>query len=256
MRWDPTQYHRYADQRARPFFDLLAQVKAESPSTVIDVGCGSGELTISLARRWPQAAVRGLDSSPEMIERAPQGQGVVYALADARELDASGTDVLVSNALLQWVPGHLSLVGKWAAQLNPDGWLAFQVPANFDAPSHRLMRELADSPQWRAHLGGAVGRPTPVAEPAQYLELLTSHGMQVDAWQSEYLHLLDGKDPVLEWMRGTGLRPVLAALDEEQVAQFSAEYADLLRVAYPPQPYGTVFGFTRTFVVAHKAASA
>jgi trans-aconitate 2-methyltransferase len=252
MRWDPAQYHRYADQRARPFFDLLAQVEAEAPGNVIDVGCGSGELTVSLARRWPDALVRGVDSSPEMIERAPEGQGVAFALALAQELDAGGTDVLISNAMLQWVPEHLALLGRWAERLNLGGWLAFQVPANFDAPSHRLMRDLAESTQWRGLLQGALRGQRPVAEPAEYVELLAARGMQVNAWQTQYLHLLQGEDAVLEWMRGTGLRPLLAALPEGHVAEFSSRYAALLRAAYPPRSYGTVFGFTRTFVVAHK----
>jgi trans-aconitate 2-methyltransferase len=255
MRWDPAQYQRYSDQRSRPFFDLLAQVQAESPATVIDVGCGSGELTISLAGRWPRARVHGVDSSPEMIERAPSARGVTFALADARQLDATGTDVLISNALLQWVPGHLELLGRWAAQLNAGGWLAFQVPANFDAPSHRLMHDLAGSSRWRELLGGALRGATPVAEPAEYLALLAPLGMHVDVWQTQYLHVLHGQDPVLEWMRGTGLRPVLAALPEDQVGEFSSQYGELLRAAYPPRPYGTVFGFTRTFVVAHKLTS-
>jgi trans-aconitate 2-methyltransferase len=252
MRWDPTQYGRYADQRSRPFFDLVARIGAASPDRVTDVGCGTGELTVTLAQRWPAASVRGIDSSPDMIDRAPPDRGVVFALGEAQEFDASGTDVLVSNALLQWVPGHDALLLRWAEQLNSGGWLAFQVPANFSAPSHRLMRELAASPRWERELSGVL-REAPVAEPEQYLDLLATRGLEVEAWQTEYLHLLQGPDPVLEWVRGTGLRPVLSTLSGEEAAEFSAEYASLLREAYPPRPYGTVFGFLRTFVVAHKS---
>lgn len=252
MRWDPALYGRYADERSRPFFELTARIAAESPATVVDLGCGSGELTVALSARWPAATVRGLDASPEMIDRAPQDGRVSFAVADARDFDATGTDVLVSNAMLQWVPGHARLLRAWAEQLNPGGWLAFQVPANFDAPSHRLMRELADSPAWRDRLDGVLRHEDAVASPTEYLDLLAGRGMRVDAWQTEYQHVLGGDDPVLEWVRGTGLRPVLAALSDAQAAQFSGEYAHALRLAYPRRPYGTVFSFARTFVVAHK----
>jgi trans-aconitate 2-methyltransferase len=252
MRWDPTAYARYADHRNRPFFDLTARVDVESPATVVDLGCGSGELTLTLAERWPDATVRGLDSSVEMIDKASGTAKVTFVVGDAQDFDATGTDVLVSNAMLQWVPGHQELLARWSEQLNPGGRLAFQVPANFDAPSHRLMRELAESPGWRDRLGGVLRGADSVATPQVYLQLMIEQGLRADVWQTEYLHVLPGPDPVLEWVRGTGLRPVLAALDEPDAAAFSTEYGAALRAAYARQPYGTVFGFTRTFVVASK----
>jgi trans-aconitate 2-methyltransferase len=251
VRWDPSQYARYSGQRSRPFYDLVGQIGADSPGTVVDLGCGAGDLTVTLRDRWPDAAIRGVDSSPEMIGRAPAGD-VTFALGSAEEFDATGVDVLLSNAALQWVPSHRELISAWAGQLNDGGWLAFQVPANFRAPSHRLMRELAESPQWRDRLDGVLRGPETVAAPAEYLDLLTGLGLDTEVWQTEYLHVLDGDDPVLEWVRGTGLRPVLGALSADDAAEFSAQYAHLLRDAYPRRPYGTVFGFLRTFVVAHK----
>ncbi|HEX8093763.1 trans-aconitate 2-methyltransferase [Jatrophihabitans sp.] len=257
LRWDPAQYARFSDQRSRPFFDLAGQIEAAQPGLVVDLGCGSGELTATLASRWPGAVVRGLDSSAEMIERATglAGGRLSFALADAAEFEATGVDVLISNALLQWVPGHRALLLRWADQLAAGGWLAFQVPANFGAPSHRLMRELAGSARWRDRLAGVLRHEDAVAEPVEYLELLTEAGLLVNAWQTSYLHVLSGPDPVLEWVRGTGLRPVLQALSGEEATEFTAEYAALLRQAYPARPFGTVFEFLRAFVVAHKPAA-
>jgi len=254
LRWDPAQYARFSDQRSRPFFDLTGQIEASRPGLVVDLGCGSGELTATLASRWPDAEVRGLDSSAEMIERAAgfAGGRLSFALADAAEFQATGVDVLISNALLQWVPGHQALLLRWAEQLADGGWLAFQVPANFGSPSHRLMRDLAASPRWRDRLAGVLRHADAVGEPAEYLELLTEAGLVVNAWQTSYLHVLPGPDPVLEWVRGTGLRPVLQALSDDEAAEFTDEYAALLRQAYPARAFGTVFPFLRTFVVAHK----
>jgi trans-aconitate 2-methyltransferase len=252
MRWDPAEYGRYADERSRPFFDLVAQIRAPDPGVVVDLGCGSGELTATLAARWPRATVRGLDASPEMIERAPRDARVEYAVQDARAFSATGVDVLVSNAMLQWVPEHETLLTRWAGQLRPEGWLAFQVPSNFGAPSHALMRELARSGRWHARLEGVIRPGETVAPPTAYLELLSDAGLVADVWRTEYEHVLPGDDPVLDWVRGTALRPVLAALTPQEGEAFTAQYAQRLREAYPAGPHGTVFGFSRTFAVARK----
>ncbi|WP_432512656.1 trans-aconitate 2-methyltransferase [Kineococcus sp. SYSU DK001] len=249
LTWDPSQYARFSAPRARPFHDLLDRVGAQEPGLVVDVGCGPGELTLDLARRWPRAQVRGFDSSPEMIGRAPAGRGVEFSVAPAEEFDATGVDVVVANAVLQWVPGHLDLLRRWAGQLRPGAWLAFQVPSNFDAPSHRLMRDLAGSPPWRHRLAGVLRGTESVAEPARYLDVLAGSGLLADVWQTEYQHVLTGTDPVLEWVRGTALRPVLHALDAASAAEFEREYAALLREAYPARDYGTPFAFRRTFAV-------
>ncbi len=254
MRWDPNQYARFNTERSRPFFDLVGQVGAVSPATVVDLGCGSGELTATLADRWPSAQVIGIDSSPEMIAQAGQfaGPRLSFRLADAADFDAAGVDVLVSNALLQWVPGHLELLSRWVAELNPGGWLAFQVPDNFTAPSHLLMRELAESPAWAGKLAGVLRHADAVHPVNDYLLWLCEAGLRTIGWQTSYLHLLPGTDPVLEWVRGTGLRPVLAALSETDAAGFERDYAQRLRTAYPATGFGTVFPFRRSFLVGQK----
>jgi trans-aconitate 2-methyltransferase len=255
--WDPGQYQRFGDERSRPFFDLLARVGADDPGYVADLGCGPGHLTAGLAHRWPAAEVVGVDNSPEMIEAAAGQAGAApgrlsFVLADIRDWQpARPPDVLVSNAVLQWVPGHLDLLAGWAGMLRPGGWLAIQVPGNFGQPSHVILRELAQSARWQPLLAEAeLNRQA--ASPAEYLDLLARAGCQVDTWETTYLHVLAGDDPVLEWYRGTGLRPVLAKLDEEQAAEFLAEYGERVRAAYPAQPYGTPLPFRRVFAVARR----
>jgi trans-aconitate 2-methyltransferase len=269
--WDPEQYLRFDDERSRPFFDLAARIQAGQPRLVVDLGCGPGQLTAALARRWPGAQVQGIDSSAEMIAAATRlaedagrdgasragGAGAAgrlsFALGDVRDWKPDqAVDVIISNALLQWVPGHADLLPQWAAMLVPGGWLAFQVPGNFDQPSHAILRELAGSPRWRDALAG-VELNRQAADPAQYVDLLSRAGCAVDAWETTYLHVLPGEDPVLEWYKGTGLRPVLTALDAARAAEFLAEYGAGVRAAYPRQPYGTVLPFRRVFVVARRA---
>lgn len=259
MQWDPEQYLRFADERGRPFHDLLARVGAREARLVADLGCGPGTLTRLLAERWPQARIEAIDSSYEMVRRAEEeladlGERAVAALADIREWEPPGAvDVLVSNATLQWVPGHLELLERFVRWLTPGGWLAVQVPGNFGEPSHRLLAEVAGRPRWKERLADV---PSPaVEEPATYLSRLAELGLDVDVWETTYLQVLPGEDAVLQWMRGTGLRPVLSALqDDGERSAFEAEYGELLRAAYPRQPFGTVLPYRRIFFVARRPA--
>jgi trans-aconitate 2-methyltransferase len=260
--WDPTTYLAFADERSRPFVDLVARVGAEQPSLVVDIGCGPGQLTASLARRWPTARVLGVDSSPEMLAEAAAHADpgrLDFERGDAATWSPPGpVDVVVSNATLQWVPGHRALLPTWVSWLRPGGWLAVQVPGNFDAPSHVELRALAGEARWAARLRdagllrGAVEDVAPVAEPADYAGDLAELGCRVDAWETTYLHLLTGEDAALGWVRGTALRPVLARLGEAEQAEFVAELAPRLRAAYPARPYGTPFPFRRVFFVAQR----
>jgi trans-aconitate 2-methyltransferase len=274
--WDPDQYRRFGDERARPFFELVARVGAERPRLVADLGCGPGELTATLAERWPEATVVGVDSSTAMIEAAKQarpaaeqappaakgskpaaGEGqpcprLCFELGDVTDwAPAAPADVLVSNAVLQWLPDQLDVLARWAGLLAEGGWLAVQAPGNFDQPGHVIMRELAASARWRPLLDGVVLNRQ-ARDPADYLDRLAAAGCRADAWETTYLHVLPGDNPVLEWYKGTGLRPVIDALPPDQAAGFVAEYGALVRAAYPARPYGTVLPFRRVFVVARR----
>jgi trans-aconitate 2-methyltransferase len=261
--WSPALYRAFADERERPFYDLLARVGAEDPSFVVDLGCGPGELTASLAKRWPRAEIHGIDSSAEMITAARKlltadkqhtadGRrgSLSFELGDVREWQPDRpADVLVSNAVLQWVPDHEDLLGRWVKRLAAGGWLAFQLPGNGDQAAYVVLRELIASARWRSPLA-EVDLNQQGTDPAGYLDLLGRAGCDVDAWETTYLHILHGEDPVLRWYRSTGLRPVLAALDSVEAELFLADYGALLREAYPAAPYGTAFPFRRVFVVA------
>jgi trans-aconitate 2-methyltransferase len=257
--WDPTRYRQFGAERSRPFYELVARIGATEPRFVADLGCGPGELTADLCARWPGAEVLGVDNSAEMIAATeaivsglPEGSRgrLSFELADVSGWEPPRqVDVIVSNAMLQWLPEHEKLLPSWVGHLAPGGWLAFAVPGNFDQPTHSLLREMAASPRWRDLLAG-VAFNRQAADPAEYLDLLAREGCLVDAWETTYLHVLEGEDPVLRWYQGTGLRPVIAALDEEQAAEFMTEYGALLREHYPRQPYGTVLPFRRVFVVA------
>ncbi|TDC59646.1 trans-aconitate 2-methyltransferase [Micromonospora sp. KC207] len=257
--WDPATYLRYRDERGRPFHDLLARVPAQRPRAVVDLGCGPGTLTAGLASHWPRARISGLDSSPEMIDRATGLDAPVdFAVGDVRDWHpAPDVDVVVSNALLQWVPGHRELLTRWVAELPAGAWLAFGVPGNFDAPSHRALRAVGRSGPWAAELA-LTQRDSPVDDAVGYATLLTGAGCAVDAWETTYVHLLpapaDADHPVLTWLEGTALRPVRAALDDARWADFRAALAARLAAAYPVRQGQVCFPFRRVFVVARTGA--
>ena len=256
--WDPERYLTYADERGRPFVELIARVPAERPGSVVDLGCGPGNLTRLLTERWPEARVLGIDSSPEMIATASSAETTAtFEVRDLREWVATASsapvDVLVSNATLQWLPGHLDLLPSLMDAVAPGGWLAFQVPGNFGEPSHTLRDELAAAPPYAEHTGGV---PAPDAhDAATYLAVLAGLDCTVDAWETTYLHVLRGEDPVFAWVSGTGARPTLQALEAADPAlrdRFEEEFKRRLRAAYPETGHGVVLPFRRVFVVAQK----
>lgn len=273
--WDPHQYLAYAGPRALAAVDLLRRIRAERPATVYDLGCGAGNITALLARRWPEAKVVGVDSSPAMLERARAASpGVEFAAADlAAWSPPAPADVLYSNAALHWLGDHARLFAHLAGQLAPGGTLAVQMPRNHRAPSHQLMAEAAAAGPWRARLVGVRGIE-PVGEPEFYYRVLAPLVARVDVWETEYLHVLEGaphrgapgrsgirlsddrslgENPVVEWTMGSGLRPYLDALAGGERDEFLAAYAERIARAYPREPDGrTLFRFRRIFIVAER----
>lgn len=264
--WDPTLYRRFSSDRDRPFFDLIARIDPSqelAPERVVDLGCGEGSLTAALADRWPGADIVGVDSSAEMTAAASAhaGHRLSFETGDLREwiehTPAGSVDVIVSNAALQWVPGHLDLVPGLLSRLRPGGWLAIQVPGNHDAPSHRLLRYLATSEPYAPHTGDIAARPI-LPDPTDYLAVAAPVSDHSDVWESTYQHVLPGEDPVFTWISGTGARPVLQALPADLREQFEQTYRSHLRQAYPSQDYGgaqmTVLPFRRVFAVFRRAS--
>jgi trans-aconitate 2-methyltransferase len=254
--WNPSRYLQFADERSRPFLDLTARIAAQGPTTVVDLGCGPGQLTAGLSRRWPAATIVGVDSSAAMIDAAGEhaSDRVRFELADITYWQPDRpVDVLVSNATLQWIPRHRALLSRLVTALSANGWFAFQVPGNFDEPSHTLLHELASDRRFAPYTSGL--QAPQAFDASTYLADLSRLGCRVDAWETTYLHVLNGPDPVFRWISGTGARPVLQALPDDRRDEFVSEYKALLRAAYPEQEYGTVLPFRRVFVVARKGSS-
>ncbi len=254
MSWEPDRYLQFADQRLRPALDLLGQIVLTTPRRIVDLGCGAGNVTRLLAERWPAAEISGLDSSPEMLARAraalPQAR---FELASVEQWRPDAPlDLLFSNAALHWVGDHEALFPRLLGCVAPGGVLAVQMPGNFDAPSHRLIRELASEPAWSARLGAA--RMGAVLGMADYHRILAPHARNLALWETTYWQALAGPAPVLDWLRGTTLLPYLAPLDEAGQAAFLDELGPRLAAAYPANPADelTLFPFRRLFIVARR----
>jgi trans-aconitate 2-methyltransferase len=253
LSWNPERYLAFCDHRTRPAIDLLARVPLAKAERVADLGCGPGTSTALLARRWPEAGVTGVDNSRAMLIKArASGVPASWVEADiATWAPDRPLDLIYANAALQWLDDHAALFPRLMRQLRPEGVLAVQMPRNFAAPSHALLRETARSGPWADRLARADWQP--VATPEWYYGLLAPQASALDIWETEYLHVLDGEDAVLNWTRGTALRPVMQALDHEQFVQFEAAYALRLREAYPRRGDGrTLFPFRRLFIVASR----
>jgi trans-aconitate 2-methyltransferase len=255
--WDATQYLKYSEQRSRPFFDLLARVRHDSMNRAADLGCGPGNLTRTLHERWPTALVVGVDNSPEMLQQA-SGLLIPSRLEFVRADISSWTpkqplDLIISNAALQWVDDHELLLARLAAMLGPGGTLAVQMPYHFEHPAHRAIEETKVDPRWSETLRGAGLHSRSVLPLAWYVERLHDQGFTVDAWETTYIHVLQGDNPVLEWYKGTALRPLLSRLAPQAKEAFLYELGRRLGVAYPPRAGLTLLPFPRLFFVATRS---
>ena len=261
MTWSPAQYTTFEAERTRPVLDLVARISVHPVRTAVDLGCGPGNSTEVLGARFPEAAVSGLDSSPEMIatarKRLPQ---LGFELADIAAW-SQGTgpepDVVFANAALQWVPDHAALLPALLNRVAPGGCLAVQVPDNLDEPSHRLMREVASGGPWAEKLAGAADVRSPRHSPDWYYRTLGSAGATVDIWRTTYFHRLEnGPAGIVDWFTSTGLRPFIQPLDHAERAEYLRRYQAALADAYPVLPDGAVLlPFPRLFFVASKPSA-
>jgi trans-aconitate 2-methyltransferase len=252
--WDAGQYLKYAEERSRPFFDLLARVRLEHADLITDLGCGPGNLTRALAEHWPSAHVVGVDNSPEMLGQAKPlsiSGRLHFVQADIASWSPDKpVDLIVSNAALQWVSDHEVLLARLAKMLAPDGTLALQMPYHFENPAHLAIEEAKADPRWRAALQGVGLHQKSVMPLVWYVEHLHDLGFLVDAWQTTYIHVLTGENPVLEWFKGTALRPLLNRLEPRAKAEFLHELGNRFQTAYPARKGVTLLPFPRLFVVA------
>ncbi|GAB3673075.1 trans-aconitate 2-methyltransferase [Salinisphaera aquimarina] len=254
MSWSAAQYRRFEDERNRPIGDLLARVAERDVTRVADLGCGPGNSTELLQGRFPQASVTAIDSSPDMIAAARRRlPDVAFELGDiATWADTGPFDLILSNAALHWVPDHAVLLPRLIDSLAPGGQLAVQMPHNLDAPTHRLMRELAAQAPWAEALAGAADTRAPQHDAAWYYRTLRPLTTRLDIWLTVYHHpLADGLDGIVEWFKGSALRPFLDRLDARQAELFLARYRSALESTYTPFPDGSLLlPFPRLFIVA------
>lgn len=255
-RWNPALYARFERERAQPFFDLVARIETQPVRRAADLGCGTGELTRTLAERWPAASITGVDASAEMLARAreaPSHPRVAFEHADLRAWQpAAQLDCIVSNAALQWVDGHEALLATLTGWLAPGGTLAVQMPHNDDAPTHTILAALWRDPRF----AGALGAPPPavrVQAPAWYGDRLLALGCRAEVWETTYLHRMPDAGAIVEWVKGTALRPVASRLPGPAWAEFLSAYTEQVRAAYPAGPGGVWFPFPRLFFVARSA---
>jgi len=248
QRWDPEQYDRFKRERSQPFHDLVARVPAIDATSIADLGCGDGELTLTLLDRWPHATITGVDSSEEMLAKARQRgapPSVRFVHGDLRAFRPEAPlDLVVSNAALQWLPDHGGLLRSLVSILAPGGVLAVQVPNNHGETAYRLAEELAPTlpPGPRSHVESIVF----------YREHLAALGLEAEVWETVYRHAMASADGILEWLKGTVLRPAMTALSAADARDYLARLTERLRLAYPPEPGGVVFPFRRLFFVARR----
>lgn len=256
--WAPDQYLKFAEHRLRPALELLDRIPLAKPNVIYDLGCGSGRITRLLTERWSSSEVYGLDNSPQMLTEAAAEPSTVHWIdADIRNwVPRKAPDLIYSNATLHWVDGHSDLFRRLINYLNPGGCLAVQMPLSWDLQSHRLMRDTLarGGPDGRA-LGDAAllaALSTKWVEDTDfYHDILAPRARCLDIWETQYFHELEGENAVFEWMKGSGLRPILNGLGDADRDWFLKIYKERLRDAYPKHSGNrTVYPFRRLFIVA------
>ena len=257
MAWSPAQYLKFEDERTRPARDLLAQVPLDAPKLAIDMGCGPGNSTELIAERFPDARVEGMDSDENMLEAARKRlPGITFSQGDLETwLPTEKADLLYANAVFQWVPDQLSVLQRLMAEgLGTGGVLAIQMPDNLTEPTHLLMEETALSGPWSQRFAGGKGKRPGMPSPADYMNALNPLSSRVDLWHTVYYHPLANAEAIVEWVKGTGLRPWLDLLKESDRPAYLEAYTEAIRKAYPPLKDGRVLlRFPRLFVVATKS---
>jgi trans-aconitate 2-methyltransferase len=250
--WDAKQYLRFGAERTRSAFDLLARIDLATPRRIVDLGCGPGNSTALLRERWPDAEITGLDSSADMLEAARRDHaGIDFVVGDIAEWTPDdGYDLVFSNAALQWVSDHERLLPRLIKAVAPEGVLAVQMPSNYDFPTHKLMRQAAAEGPWRERLADARP-PSPVKPPEFYYDCLAPKCRRIVLWETNYIQVMDGVDAIIAWLHGTGLRPFLARLEEQEQMLFLERYAALLAEHFPPQRDGRILlPYPRLFFIA------
>lgn len=254
MEWDPGQYLRFTDERLRPALDLMARVDLAHPRSIVDLGCGPGNVTAILARRWPGAAVLGIDGSAPMLERARAAAPTCrFAAGDfSTWAPEAPADLIYSNAALHWRGGHAALFPRLVGLLAPGGVLAVQMPAMHNAPLRRLQQDIAGEGPWASRLTD-VDAARAILEPGDYYDILRPLVGSLDIWETSYLHVLTGEDAVVQWAMGTSLKPFLDRLPSGLREDFLAAYAAALRPEYPRRADGTtLLPFRRLFIMAKR----
>jgi trans-aconitate 2-methyltransferase len=250
--WDAGHYLRFADARTLPAIDLLSRIERDTPAAVVDLGCGPGNSTGLLLRRWPEAAVAGIDSSGNLLDAARRDNpSARFILGDIRDWEPPELpDVVFTNAALQWVGDHERLIPRLFDQVAPGGVFAVQMPRNHDFATHALMRQVAAEGPWRDRLAGAR-EPSPVKPPEFYYDLLAPRSASFTIWETNYIQVMDGVEAIIAWLHGTGLRPFLARLSEAERPVFLKRHAALLADAYPARADGKILlPYPRLFFIA------
>ncbi|HEY8423308.1 MAG TPA: trans-aconitate 2-methyltransferase [Clostridia bacterium] len=254
MDWNSQQYLKFAAERTQPAVDLANRINLKNSKKILDAGCGPGNSTQVLYEKYPETYILGVDNSPQMIDAAKKNYPymdfkICDIAKDLNQLD-NDFDIVFSNACIQWVPDHDRLLKNLIGLLNPGGVLAVQIPINFDEPIHIIIQQTAALPEWKEYFPQSTKRN--VLKPSEYYDILSDISREFYIWETIYYHAMKSHNDILEWYKGTGLRPYLSVLPENKKAEFENQIMERLIQAYPKQKNGDViFRFPRLFFIAY-----